>query len=125
MSKVDDVFAPIAAPLVLEWGSSCQFIRTTNPGTYDPTTGLVSATETTFEVKAVLLELEPQELNALYQQTDLKLIVDPGQIGDSYISTSDRFVVPFPSGSKNCKVIDVVTYRGDSPVMFEVIVRPQ
>ena len=125
MSKADDVFGPLAGPLVQEWGSSCQYIRVSDPGTYDPLTGQVSSAETTFNIKAVLLELEPQEYEGVFQQSDFKLIVDPGQVGGGYITTADRFVVPFPSGNKNCKVIDVVTYRGDKPINFEVVVRPQ
>ena len=125
MSKADAVFGPLAGPLVAEWGSSCQYIRVTDPGTYDPATGLVASTETVFNVKAVMLELEPVEYSGVFQQSDFKLIIDPGQVGGGYITTSDRFVVPFPSGDKNCKVIDVVTYRGDKPISFEVVVRPQ
>ena len=125
MSKADDVFGPLAGPLVQEWGSSCQYIRVSDPGTYDPLTGQVNSAETTFNIKAVLLELEPKEYEGSFQQSDFKLIVDPGQVGGGYITTSDRFVVPFPSGDKNCKIIDVVTYRGDKPINFEVVVRPQ
>jgi hypothetical protein len=125
MSKADEVFGPIPGPLIQEWGSTCQFIRVTDPGTYDPATGVVASNETIYNVKAVFLELEPQEYEGVFQQSDFKLIIDPGQIGGGYISTSDRFVVPFPSGEVNCKVIDVVTYRGDNPISFEVIVRPQ
>ena len=36
MSKADDVFGPLAGPLVAEWGSDCQYIRVSDPGTYDP-----------------------------------------------------------------------------------------
>ena len=124
-SKADQVFGPLAGPLVQEWGSTCQYIRVSDPGTYDPNTGLVASNETIFDVKAVMLELEPQEYEGVFQQSDFKLIIDPGQIGNLYITTADRFVVPFPSGNKNCKVIDVVTYRGDNPISFEVVVRPQ
>ena len=125
MSKADEVFGPLAGPLVAEWGSSCQYIRVSDPGTYDPNTGLVASSETTYDIKAVMLELEPQESGGIYQQSDFKLVIDPGQIANGYITTSDRFVVPFPSGNKNCKVINVVTYRGDNPISFEVVVRPQ
>ena len=125
MSKADAVFGPLAGPLVAEWGSACQFVRVTDPGTYDPATGVVASNETIYNVKAVMLELEPQEYEGVFQQSDFKLIIDPGQIDDGYITTSDRFVVPFPSGDVNCKVIDVVTYRGDNPISFEVVVRPQ
>ena len=124
-SKADEVFGPLAGPLVQEWGSSCQYVRVADPGSYDPTTGEVTSTEVTFNVKAVLLELEPKEYEGVFQQSDFKLIIDPGQIANGYITTSDRFVVPFPKGNVNCKVIDVVTYRGDNPISFEVIVRPQ
>lgn len=125
MSKADQVFGPLAGPLVQEWGSSCQYVRVEDPGTYDSTTGLVTSNETTFDVKAVMLELEPQEYEGVFQQSDFKLIIDPGQVGGGYITTADRFLVPFPSGNKTCKVIDVVTYRGDDPISFEVVVRPQ
>ena len=125
MSKADDVFGVLAGPMVAEWGSSCQYIRVSDPGTYDPLTGQVASTETVYNVKAVMLELEPVEYEGVFQQSDFKLIIDPGQIDNGYITTADRFVVPFPSGDKNCKVIDVVTYRGDSPISFEVVVRPQ
>ena len=125
MSKTDEIFGPIPGPLVQEWGSTCQFIRVEGPGTYDPATGVVANTETIYNVKAVFLEVTPEEYEGVFQQSDIKLIIDPGQIGGGYISTSDRFVIPFPSGDVNCKVIDVVSYRGDAPISFEVIVRPQ
>jgi len=125
MSKVDDVFGPLPGPLVQEWGSACTFIKVSGPGTYDPATGQVTNSETVYSVKAVLLELDPTEYEGLYQTTDFKLIIDPGQIGGNYITTDDRFVVSFPSGDKNCKVVDALTYRGDNPVMFTCIVRPQ
>ena len=125
MSKADAVFGPLAGPMVAEWGSSCQYVRVSDPGTYDPVTGQVASAEKVYNVKAVMLELEPQEYDGIFQQSDFKLIIDPGQIDNGYITTADRFVVPFPSGDKHCKVIDVVTYRGDSPISFEVVVRPQ
>ena len=106
-------------------GQFCQYIRVSIQAPMTRSTGLVASTETVFDVKAVMLELEPQEYEGVFQQSDFKLIIDPGQIANGYITTADRFVVPFPSGNKNCKVIDVVTYRGDNPISFEVVVRPQ
>lgn len=125
MSKADDVFGPLAGPLVKEWGSPCTFVHTGNPGTYDPATGKVTTPEITYSVKAVMLELEPQESNGLYQETDFMLILDPGQINDHYITTADKFIVPFPGGDKTCKVINVTAYRGEKPISFECVVRPQ
>ena len=71
-------------------------MRVSDPGTYDPNTGVVANTETTFDVKAVMLELEPQEYEGVFQQSDFKLIIDPGQIGGGYITTADRFSCAFP-----------------------------
>ena len=59
MSKVDDTF-DFANSLVMEWGQDAVFVRKTG-STYDPATGLVSSTETTFNVKAVFLEIEPED----------------------------------------------------------------
>ena len=64
---------------------------------------MVANTETTYDVKAVMLELEPQEYEGVFQQSDFKLIIDPGQIGGGYITTADRFLVPFPSGMKRAR----------------------
>ena len=124
-NKVDSVFGPIPGPLVKEWGTACQFVKVDGPGVYDSTTGIVTSTDTTYDVKAVLLELDPTEYEGLYQTTDFKIIIDPGQIGGNYITTDDSFLVTFPSGLITCKVIDAKTYRGDNPIMFTCIVRPQ
>jgi len=72
-----------------------------------------------------MLELEPGESGGLYQETDFMLILDPGQINGHYITTADKFIVPFPSGDKTCKVINVTAYRGEKPISFECVVRPQ
>ena len=125
MSKPDDIWGPVAGPMVREWGSPCTYIRVADPGTYDPDTGTITTTETSFDVVAVLLEIQPQEYEGVFQNTDFKLIIDPGQIDDGYVTTADRFVVPFPAGNVTCKVIDVVTYRGENPISFECVVRPQ
>ena len=80
MSLADDTFGPLAGPLVAEWGSTCQYVRVNDPGVYDPTTGMVTKTETIYDVKAVMLELEPQEYEGVFQQSDFKLFKITGRI---------------------------------------------
>ena len=41
------------------------------------------------------------------------------------INTKDRFLIPFPGGDVEMKVISLTTYRGDDPVFYEVVARPQ
>ena len=84
---------------------------------------MVASNEETFDVKAVLLELEPAEYEGVFQQTDFKLIIDPGQIGGGYITTADRFLVHF-QWNEALQVIDVVTYRGTIRSALKLL-RPQ
>ena len=100
MSKADSVFGPLAGPLVQEWGSTCKFVKVNDPGTYNPQTGKVTNTETEFNVKAVMLELEPQEYEGVFQQSDFKLIIDPGQVGGGYITTLTSSC-PLPVGRQD------------------------
>jgi len=123
-SKPDLVFGPLPGPLIKEWGSTCKFVKV-GVGGYDPATGSVTSGEVEYNVKAVLLDLTPDESQGIYQTTDFKIILDPGQISGNYVTTADLFKVPFPSGEKTCKVINAKTYRGDDPIMFTLIVRPQ
>lgn len=124
MSKVDDVFGPIPGPLIQEWGQAAVFVQQTGSA-YDPATGTVTPAQTRTSVKVVITKLDIQERDGLYQEDDVKILIDPGQIGNVYISTSDWFEVPKAGGTEVMKVIKPVTYRGDNPVFFSIIARPQ
>jgi cold shock CspA family protein len=124
MSKVDTVFGPIPGPLIQEWGQPGTFVQT-GTSTYDSTTGTITPTETRTPVQLVITKIDPTEFNGLYQATDVKILIDPGQIGGHYITTSDWFEVPKGAGTQRLKVIEPRTYRGDNPVFFVVIARPQ
>ena len=126
MSKIDTVFGPIPGPLIQEWGQSVVFVRTTGSGTYDSTTGDIATVETRLPVKAVITKVNPKEDGGVYQVTDLKILVDPAQLGGEYITTQDYWQIPVNGGkTQTAKVIDVTTYRGDNPVFFVCIARPQ
>ena len=124
MSKVDDVFGPIPGPLIQEWGQDAVLVR---PGVsvYNPATGEVSSPETRIDVKIVITKLDIKEAEGLYQMDDVKILIDPGQIGGTYINTNDYFEVPKAGGTEVMKVIEPKTYRGDNPVFFVIIARPQ
>jgi hypothetical protein len=125
MSKVDTVFGPIPGPLIAEWGQAVTFVKVNSDGTYDPATGEITAAEDRLAVKAVITKVNPTEYNGVAQATDLKILIDPGQLGAHYITTRDRWEYPEGSTTRTAKVVNVTTYRGDGPVFFVCLARPQ
>ena len=123
MSKVDDVF-DFADELVAEWGSPAVFVRRED-SVYDPDTGEVTQTETRTNVKVVISSLDITEDNGLYQANDVKLIIDPVQLNYIYVTEQDYFELPKAGGTEIMKVIDPKTYRGERPVAYVIIARPQ
>lgn len=123
MSKVDDVF-DFADELVDEWGSPAVFVRRQG-SVYDPNTGEVTQTETRTDVKVVISSLDITEDNGLYQANDVKLIIDPVQLNYIYVTEQDYFELPKAGGTEIMKVIDPKTYRGERPVAYVIIARPQ
>jgi hypothetical protein len=124
MSKVDDVFGPIPGPLIKEWGQDVVLVQQTG-STYNSTTGTITKNTTSYNIKAVITKLKIQELGGLYQENDVKILLDPGQISNNYVTTGDYFEVPYDGGTQTMKVIDPTTYRGDNPVFYVIIARPQ
>lgn len=125
MSKVDQVFGPIPGPLIAEWGLDATFVASGGPGAYDPVTGDIVDTTTRTPVKVVITKIDPEEYQGSYQTTDVKIYLDPGQIGGHYITTADSFEYQQAGRTIHAKVINPVTYRGDNPVLFACIARPQ
>ena len=124
MSKVDDVF-DFADELIDEWGHYVTFVRKEN-SVYDPETGSTTETETRKQVKVVISKLDISEYQGLYQQNDVKIILDPVQVDYIYITTQDYFLVPREGADDEyMKIIEPVTYRGDRPVAYVIIARPQ
>ena len=123
MSKVDQTF-DFANSLVLEWGQDAVFVRKTD-STYDSTTGTVTQTEDRINVKIVISNLDIQETGGLYQVNDVKIVIDPVQLNYIYITEQDYFEVPKAGGTEVMKVVDPKTYRGDNPVGYVIIARPQ
>lgn len=124
MSKVDTVFGPIPGPLIQEWGQDAVFVQQDGT-TYDPAAGTITKNTTRTNVKVVITKLDIKELGGLYQENDVKILIDPGQISSHYITTADYFEVPYDGGTQVMKVVEPKTYRGDNPVFYVVIARPQ
>jgi len=125
MGLIDTTFAPLPTALLADWGQNITYIKTTTPRTYNPTTGAVTKDTVSYDVKVVITKLTIKEFAGLYQENDVKILIDPAQIDGNYITTGDYFEVPYEYGAQVMKVIDPTTYRGANPVFFVVIARPQ
>jgi hypothetical protein len=124
MSKVDDVF-DFADELVDEWGQQIQFVVKAEPQ-YDMETGETTEQLTNYDIKAVITKLDQREIGGLYQANDVKIIFDPVQVGYIYPTEADYFIVPRETApNEYMKIIQCNTYRGDRPVAYVIIARPQ
>ena len=125
MSRVDQVFGTLAPRLVTSWSmSGVVFVRNRNDF-YNVDTGVISTTEQRIPLKAVITKLLPKEYEGLYQKNDVKIIPDPTLIGIEPITESDWFEYPENGKTIRAKVVESRWYRGDKPVAFIVIARPQ
>ena len=52
-------------------------------------------------------------------------MLDAEQINNEYMTVNDMFRITFDGVLRDCKIIEVKTYRGDNPILFTGIVRPQ
>jgi hypothetical protein len=125
MGLIDTTFAAIPAPLLNDWGQTITYIKTTTPRTYDPTTGAVTGSDTNVSMKALIVRLTPRESEGLYQTTDLKVIFGTAELGTYYPTEADRIQYTQDGVTREAKIINITTYRGDNPVLHTVIARPQ
>jgi hypothetical protein len=124
MSKVDTTF-DFAAPLIAEWGQPAQLITKGNP-TYDINTGETTENEIVYNVNIVITSLDITETGGLYQANDVKILIDPVQINYIYLTEADYFLVPRDGApDQYMKVLEPKTYRGDKPVFYSIVARPQ
>ena len=75
--------------------------------------------------RRVDLVAHAREAEGLYQTTDLKVIVGTDELGTYYPTEADRIQYTQAGATREAKIISVLTYRGDDPVMHTLIVRPQ
>lgn len=125
MSLVDTVFASIPAPLISDWGQTVTYIKTSTPRNYNPTTGNVDGADVELSVKAVITNLSARESDGLYQSTDLRMIISASELGAYYPTEADRIRYTQAGETREAKIVAVTSYRGDSPIMHTLILRPQ
>ena len=125
MGLIADTFGPIPATILNEWGETITYIKTATPRTYNPTTGAVTGSDTNVTLKAVITRLNPRESEGLYQTTDLKVIIGTAELGTYYPTEADRIQYTQDSVTREAKIVNITSYRGDNPVYHSLIVRPQ
>ena len=125
MGLIDTTFAPLPTAILADWGQDITYIKTTTPRTYDPTTGSVTGADTNVTVKGVILRLTPRESEGLYQSTDVKVIIGSSELGTYYPTEADRIQYTQAGATREAKIINITSYRGDNPVMHTLIARPQ
>ena len=125
MGLIDTTFAPIPTSLLADWGQTITYIKTATPRTYDPTTGTVTGADTSVTLKGVITRLTARESEGLYQSTDLKVIIGNSELGTYYPTEADRIQYTQAGVTREAKILNINTYRGDDPVLHIVIARPQ
>ena len=125
MAKIDDVFGSVPASVFSTWGQTLTFVKSTTPKTYNPTTGAVTGSDTNVSVKGVITTISSSEDEGLYQTTDVKIIIGANELGNYYPTEADRVQYPQAGATREGKIINIQTARGDKPIFHTLIVRPQ
>ena len=125
MAKIDDVYGAVPASGLSTWGQTLTFVKSTTPKTYNPTTGAVTGSDTNVSVKGVITTVSSNEDEGLYQTTDVKIIIGANELGNYYPTEADRVQYPQAGVTREGKIINIQTARGDNPIFHTLIVRPQ
>ena len=125
MALIDEIFGSIPEALLTDWGRDITYIKTTTPRTYNPTTGAITGADTNVTVRALISSVNVSESEGLYQTTDIKVIFGNKELGTYYPTQADRIQYTQGGETREAKIIDVKTQRGDDPVMHSIIARPQ
>ena len=125
MALIDDVFGGIPASLLNDWGYDMTYVKAAATETYNAATGTVSGTETSVTVKGLIMKLDPKEFRGEFQTTDVKVVIGNAELGDYYPNVRDRLRFTEAGETKEGRIIDVESFRGDSAIMHNLIVRPQ
>ena len=125
MAAIDDIFGLIPAQVLSQFGQDITYVKTTTPRTYNPTTGVVTGSDTTVSVKAIISQINSNENEGVYQGTDLRVLIGAEELGDYYPTQADRIQYTQAGSTVEGKIISVRTYRGDEPVYHSLVVRVQ
>jgi len=125
MALIDEVFKPIPTSVLADWGQALTYIKTVTPRTYNPATGAVTGADTNVTVQGLIESISSREYEGLYQTTDLKVTIGAAELDGYYPTEADRIQYPQAGATREAKILNVTTYRGEKPVMHVLIVRPQ
>ena len=125
MAAIDDIFGNIPTQILGQFGQDITYVKTTTPRTYNPTTGAVTGSDTTVEVKAVISQVNSSENEGVYQTSDLSVLIGAEELGNYYPTQADRIQYTQAGSTIEAKIISIRTYRGDEPVYHSLVVRPQ
>lgn len=123
MSLVDKVFGGIPGPLIAQWGISATYIKQSPNQQYDPQTGTVLGANQEIPVKIVPTQLRPEEVQGLYQITDVKILIAASSLGDYYPQTTDSIRYLQNGVQRTAKIIGMMSYRGDFSILHVVVAR--
>jgi|TARA_Y100000033_G_scaffold34705_1_gene33393 hypothetical protein len=125
MALIDDVFGGVPASLLNDWGYDMTYVKAATTETYNATTGTISGTETSVTVKGLISKLDPKEFRGEAQTTDMKVIIGNAELNDYYPNVRDRLRYTEAGETREGRIIDVESFRGDSAILHNLIVRPQ
>jgi hypothetical protein len=125
MSQIDTVFQPIPGPLLRDWGRDVTYIKGGPTDTYSPATGEVRNSSTRITVRVIITQIKPEEFDSTYQTTDIKLLLGNTELGSYTPSVRDQIEYTDNGTTRTARIIDIKTYKGESPILHTLIVRPQ
>lgn len=125
MGLIDDTFAPVPKQIFADWGQDITYLKTVTPREYEPRSGDVCGSDVKVTVRGIISRLTPREADGLYQTTDVKILIGNEELEDYYPTEADRVRYTQAGETREAKIINILTYRGDKPVYHTLIVRPQ
>jgi len=123
MALVDDIFSSIPGPLISQFGISAVYIKASANQSYDPESGTVLGISTEIPVKIVVSALKPEEIQGLYQQTDVRIIISADSLSVYYPQTTDSIRYTQNGVARTAKIVGMESYRGDNAIMHSVVAR--
>jgi len=125
MSQIDTVFSALPGPLLRQWGQDATYIKFSATDTYVPSRGEVLNTSVRITVRVLVTQLKPEEFDSTYQTTDIKMLLGNTELGAYTPSVRDQIEYTDNGTIRTARIINVKTYKGESPILHTLIVRPQ
>ena len=124
MAAIDDIFGSIPAQVLSQFGQDITYVKTTTPRTYNPTTGAVTGSDSNVTIKGVISQVNSSESEGVLQGTNVTVLIGASELGDYYPTQADRIQYLQAGATKEGKIINIQTARGDKPIFHTLIVRP-